>query len=34
LGVTPMEILGLEPDLVNQTLRLLPMNSEQTYLMA
>ncbi len=34
LGITPMEILGLEPDLVNQTLRLLPMNLEQTYLMA
>jgi predicted aspartyl protease len=34
LGVTPMEILGLEPDLVSQTLRLLPMNSEQSYLMA
>jgi predicted aspartyl protease len=32
LGVTPMEILGLEPDLRNRRLRLLPMNSEQTYL--
>ncbi len=32
LGVTPMEILGLEPDLKNRNLRLLPMNSEQTYL--
>ena len=32
LGVTPMEILGLEPDLKNHKLRLLPMNSEQTYL--
>jgi predicted aspartyl protease len=32
LGVTPMEILGLEPDLKNRRLRVLPMNSEQTYL--
>jgi predicted aspartyl protease len=32
LGVIPMEILGLEPDLKNRRLRLLPMNSEQTYL--
>lgn len=32
LGVTPMEVLGLEPDLKNRKLRLLPMNSEQTYL--
>ena len=32
LGVTPMEVLGLEPDLKNRTLRILPMNSEQTYL--
>jgi len=32
LGVTPMEILGLEPDLKNRQLRILPMNSEQTYL--
>lgn len=32
LGVTPMEILGLEPDLQNQKLRVLPMTSEQTYL--
>ncbi|MUG95579.1 aspartyl protease [Scytonema sp. UIC 10036] len=32
LGVTPMEILGLEPDLKNRKLRMLPMNSEQTYL--
>lgn len=32
LGVTPMEILGLEPDLKNRKLRVLPMNSEQTYL--
>ena len=33
LGVTPMEELGLEPDLKNQRLRVLPMNEEQTYLM-
>ena len=32
LGATPMEVLGLEPDLKNCKLRLLPMNSEQTYL--
>ncbi|MDZ8189755.1 MAG: aspartyl protease family protein [Nostoc sp. ChiSLP02] len=32
LGVTPMEILGLEPDLKNRKLRVLPMNYEQTYL--
>ena len=32
LGVTPMEILGLEPDLKNRKLRVLPMNTEQTYL--
>ncbi|MEG3897585.1 MULTISPECIES: aspartyl protease [unclassified Microcoleus] len=33
LGVTPMEELGLEPDLNNQRLRVLPMNDQQTYLM-
>ncbi|MEH2077470.1 MAG: aspartyl protease family protein [Nostoc sp.] len=32
LGVTPMEVLGLEPDLKNRKLQVLPMNSEQTYL--
>jgi predicted aspartyl protease len=32
LGVTPMEVLGLEPDLKNRKLKVLPMNSEQTYL--
>jgi predicted aspartyl protease len=32
LGVTPMEVLGLEPDLKNRKLRVLPMNFEQTYL--
>jgi predicted aspartyl protease len=31
LGVIPMQILGLEPDLKNHKLRLLPMNSEQSY---
>jgi predicted aspartyl protease len=34
LGVIPMERLGLEPDLKNQRLRVLPMNSQQTYLMS
>ncbi|MEG4347506.1 aspartyl protease [Microcoleus sp. A003_D6] len=33
LGVIPMERLGLEPDLKNQRLRVLPMNDQQTYLM-
>ena len=33
LGVTPLEELGLEPDLKNQRLRVLPMNDQQTYLM-
>jgi predicted aspartyl protease len=33
LGVIPLEELGLEPDLKNQRLRVMPMNSEQTYLM-
>ncbi len=32
LGVIPMEMLGLEPDLRNHRLRFLPMNSEQSYL--
>lgn len=32
LGVTPLEILGLEPDLQKRTLRFLPRTSEQTYL--
>ncbi|QLE56215.1 retropepsin-like aspartic protease [Nostoc sp. TCL26-01] len=32
LGITPMEILGLEPDLKNRQLRVLPMNYEQSYL--
>lgn len=34
LGVTPMQQLGLEPDLKNRRLQVLPMNDEQTYLMA
>jgi predicted aspartyl protease len=33
LGVIPMEELGLEPDLTNRRLRVLPMNNQQTYLM-
>ena len=32
LGVIPMEMLGLEPDLKNQTLRVLPEQSVDTYL--
>ena len=34
LGVIPMERLGLEPDLKNRRLRVLPMNNQQTYLMS
>ncbi len=34
LGVIPMQALGLEPDLRNHKLRLLPMNPEQSYLTA
>lgn len=34
LGVIPLQQLGLEPDLQNHRLRVLPMNSQQTYLMA
>lgn len=30
----PMILLGLQPDLENQKLRLLPMNSEQSYILA
>ena len=33
LGVIPLEELGLEPDLKNRRLRVLPMNNHQTYLM-
>lgn len=35
LGVIPLlQQLGLEPDLQNHSLRVLPMTSQQTYLMA
>jgi predicted aspartyl protease len=32
VGVFPLELLGLEPDLQNQTLRILPSESANTYL--
>ncbi len=32
IGVIPLEMLGLEPDLQNQTLRVLPIESSNTYL--
>jgi len=32
IGVVPLEMLGLEPDLQNQTLRILPIESSNTYL--
>jgi predicted aspartyl protease len=32
VGVIPLELLGLEPDLQNQTLRILPSESADTYL--
>jgi predicted aspartyl protease len=32
IGVIPLEDLGLEPDLQNQQLRLLPMEGKETYL--
>ena len=32
LGVTPMEILGIEPDLQNRRLRLLPREPNNTYI--
>jgi predicted aspartyl protease len=34
LGVIPMEMMGLEPDLKNQVLRLLPDDTHETYIMA
>jgi predicted aspartyl protease len=34
LGVIPLEMLGLEPDLVGQTLRVLPDNNKDTYIFA
>ncbi|MCU0566999.1 MAG: aspartyl protease family protein [Oculatellaceae cyanobacterium Prado106] len=33
LGVIPLEMLGLEPDLQNQSLRVLPAGLSDTYLM-
>lgn len=32
IGVIPLEALGLEPDLRNQTLKVLPTESTETYL--
>lgn len=32
VGVIPLETMGLEPDLQNRCLRVLPMSPEQTYL--
>lgn len=32
IGVIPLEMLGLEPDLQNQTLRILPLETANTYL--
>lgn len=32
IGVVPLEMLGLEPDLQNQTLKILPIESSDTYL--
>jgi len=34
LGVIPMEALGVEPDLQNQRLRLLPEGPTDTYVTA
>ena len=34
LGVTPMEVLGLEPDLRNRQLRALPLGPDDTYVVA
>ena len=34
LGVLPMERLGLEPDLQNERLRMLPITEDDTYLYA
>ena len=33
LGLIPLEDLGLEPDLQNQILRVLPIEGKETYLM-
>jgi predicted aspartyl protease len=32
LGVIPLEAMGLEPDLKNQTLKVLPIEATETYL--
>lgn len=34
LGVVPLEAMGIEPDLQNQKLKLLPMEGKGSYLMA
>jgi predicted aspartyl protease len=34
LGVIPLEMLGLEPDLQNQRLRVLPDHGRRTYMLA
>ena len=34
LGVVPLEMLGLEPDLQNQRLRVLPDAGRDTYMLA
>lgn len=34
LGVIPLEMLGLEPDLVNRRLRLLPRHGRRTHILA
>ncbi|MGH9852718.1 MAG: aspartyl protease, partial [Blastocatellia bacterium] len=32
LGVIPLEAMGIEPDLRSQSLRLLPLTEQDTYL--
>jgi predicted aspartyl protease len=32
LGVFPLELLGIEPDVRNQRLRVLPENADESYL--
>jgi predicted aspartyl protease len=34
LGVVPLEMLGLEPDLARQSLRLLPDDTQDSYILA
>lgn len=34
LGVTPLETLGIEPDVRHHTLRLLPEGPDDTYILA